>query len=165
MRVCLISRLQHPDPTPGCGKAQPQLSTALRNKLWPVQTGGAWTDTQQPHQGSGSQNTTLASTPRKRKAGKAHTVCTPTQARAGSSQKAPVTQPSLPFPATSTLRGSSSTALHIADQGINKLNRKTLLNLYFHSQALSSNGEKGQGGYSLHTFCVLAKTRNSLSEY
>lgn len=39
-------------PTAACGKAQPQPSTALRNKLWPVQTEGAWTDTQQPHQGS-----------------------------------------------------------------------------------------------------------------
>lgn len=52
--VCMISRLQHPDPTPSCGKAQPQPSTARSNKLWPVQTGGAWTDTQQPHQGSRS---------------------------------------------------------------------------------------------------------------
>lgn len=153
----MISRLQHPDPTPGCGKAQPQPSMALRNKLWPVQTGGAWTDTRlsSSHiRGAGaalcplqSQNTALASTPRpasQRKEGKAHAACTPAQARAGSCQKAPVTQPALPFLQPQGLAAPPAPP-RASQTGAEHSDRETLPNLYCHSKPPARRGEKGRG--------------------
>lgn len=92
-----------------------------------------------------SQNTALASaaTPAwQGKEGKAHAACTPTQARAGSCQKGPVTQAALPF-----LQPRAPPAPPRASRtGTERTDRETLPNLYFHSKPRARGGTKGRGG-------------------
>lgn len=163
--MCVISRLQHPDPTPGCGKAQPQHSP--KNKLWPVQAGGAWTDTQQPHQGSGSCSVPAAEL-------KHHPGINTKEDKSRKSPHSLHPNWQLPESPSDTTFSHNLNPLwllqhcpmHQRPRNKHTDQENTFKNLYFHSQASSSNGEKGQRGYSLHIFCVLAKTHNnSLSEY
>lgn len=122
-------------------------STARRNELWPAQPGGAWTDSQQPQQGSRSCSVP-APEPKHRpgtsskqgKAGKA--THTRTQARAGA-----VPEPRGHNHCCLLLRGlTAAPAPQCGPRNKQSDRGNTSTPAFSPSQTSSFNGEKGQGG-------------------